>query len=101
LNHTDSKEPYFSPPIPLRLAPEDWTGEMRDLTLWFLDRQLACDLPTEPFYLWPHARIAEPEKWYGSIDTDIEAGPKGPRAGSLLGELRRLREIVEETHRPA
>jgi hypothetical protein len=39
--------------------------------------------------------VVNPGLWYRWLDQDIAAGPRGPRAGALVDEFRRLRQIVE------
>jgi hypothetical protein len=83
------------------ITTDGWAPADHALVEWFIEGYAAGRLPTRPFQRSPAARIANPTKWYGRLVEDIRAGRCGPRAASLVAELRRLREITEgnEQHR--
>lgn len=75
--------------------PATWASADAELVDWFQTAHADGRLPREQFQLFPGQRIANPEASYASLEKDIKAGPKGPRASSLLEELGRIRDVVE------
>jgi hypothetical protein len=65
-----------------------WPPEVQYLIDWFM----TLDTPTEPFYLAPHIRVINPEKFFASLKREIATGPTGPRArmGTLQSDLQSL-----------
>lgn len=75
----------------------DWDEEMSSLVDWFLTSKL----PKKPFTLQSGHNIINPEKWYKVISTDIESGPKGPRAqsGTLKSDILAFKQVLETFNR--
>lgn len=76
---------HNSPPFP-------WNTEDDFLIQWFLS---ATNLPSRPFQLKMGVKVTQPDKFYGSLRTDIDEGSKGPRNlfKSLIADLKCLKNI--------
>jgi hypothetical protein len=68
-----------------------WCAADAELLAWFE----TAPLPTKPFLLFTWLRVLEPLLFYATLQGDILAGPRGPRARSraLQDELARLRQL--------
>jgi len=66
-----------------------WPSEVQVLMDWFME----LESPVAPFYLEPHRKVIDPEKFFASLRREIQTGPTGPRArmGALQADLRVLR----------
>jgi hypothetical protein len=62
------------------VAVIDWYGVNRE------------ELPSEPFQLGQGKRVIDPQRFYGSLDSDIEAGPESARATGLIHDLMQLQQ---------
>src|SRR5438132_6578092 len=62
--------------------------ELLELTRWFAEAKL----PDEPFWLFPGVQIADPERLYRRLRSQIAAGGTSE---DLRFRLTRLREVVE------
>jgi hypothetical protein len=73
-------------------AKDSWPVEVQA----FLNRFSTLEPPQEPFYLEPHQRVIDPEKFFSSLRLEIEAGPEGPRGkyGALIDDLMALKKIL-------
>jgi hypothetical protein len=81
--------------IPHRVPP--WDDATHDLIRWF---QAHRDrLPQAPFALHPWVKVDAPATFYGALEQDIAAGPRGARArtGALATDLHRLRELFPDS----
>ena len=69
-----------------------WPPEVQSLVEWFMIQEA----PVEPFYLEPHLRVVGPDKFFESLQREIETGPRGPRArlGTLQSDLRKLKAYL-------
>ena len=69
-----------------------WLPEVQSLIDWFVEFEPL----TEQFYLEPHRRVIDPEKFFASIRQEIAAGPASPRGrnGALLFDLNILKKIL-------
>jgi len=69
-----------------------WSPDVQALIDWFMESAT----PAESFYLGPHIRVIDPEKFFSSLRREIEAGPTSPRGrnGALLYDLNTLRKIL-------
>jgi len=67
-----------------------WPPDVQTLVNWFEK----LETPTEPFYLEPHRKVIDPEKFISSLRQDIAIGPASPRnrTGALLCDLKILRK---------
>ena len=54
------------------------------------------EIPTEPFYLEPHIRVIDPDKYFKSLRQEIAMGSSCPRGrnGALIYDLKILRKIL-------
>jgi hypothetical protein len=77
-----------------------WSGKAFALVTWFERALAAGRLPTEPFQLDTVQHVVNPDPWYRSLEQDIAAGPRAPRAGSVVKELRQLLAIVGPNDNP-
>jgi hypothetical protein len=90
----DPDDPSAEAPTEAPVELVRWSRKLGALVTWF-ERALADGrLPAEPFQLDAGGRVADPKRWYRSLEQDIAAGARGARAGALVEELRRLRELV-------
>ena len=73
-----------------RSGPVAWPMEDQSVIDWFMK----LETPTEPFYLEPHIRIIDPEKFFESLQREIVIGPSCPRGrtGALICDLNTLRK---------
>jgi hypothetical protein len=71
-----------------------WDEQTSGLIDWFLSQ----DLPGTRFRLRGGAEVAEPEKFYASLRSDIEQGVEGARArtGALQEDLESLFDHLNE-----
>lgn len=88
-----SLAPKFAPsPVeaitPIANINAEWPPAVQPLIDWFM----GLEPPAESFYLEPHLRVIDPEKFFATLRREIETGPSGPRAqmGSLQCDLRAL-----------
>jgi len=77
---------------PRAIVKAIWPSEVQVLMDWFMK----LETPTEPFYLEPHRRVIDPEKFFVSLQNEIAIGPSCPRnrTGALLCDLKILRKIL-------
>jgi hypothetical protein len=78
---------------PLRANVQaSWSPEAQSFIDWFVELEPL----TEQFYLEPHRRVIDPEKFFASIRHEIMAGPASPRGrnGALLCDLNMLNKIL-------
>jgi len=70
-----------------------WNESMVALIRWFLN----ATLPGQPFSPSGYEHVLHPEKYYGALKRDIEAGPRGPRSrcGVLQSDLQSLKAYCE------
>ena len=75
---------------PRAIVKAIWPSEVQVLMDWFMK----LETPTEPFYLEPHRRVIDPEKFFVSLQNEIAIGPSCPRnrTGALLCDLKILRK---------
>lgn len=73
-----------------------WNAEEDALIQWFLS---ANDLPKSSFQLKQGVYVIDSNKFYKSIQADIDEGPKGARAlfGALQDDLICLRNITNRS----
>ena len=69
-----------------------WSPELQSLIGWFME----LEPPTVPFYLEPHRRVIDPEKFFVSLQNEIAIGPSCPRnrTGALLCDLKILKKFL-------
>ena len=69
-----------------------WSPEVQSLIDWFIELKPS----TEPFYLEPHRKVIDPEKFFVSLQNEIAIGPSCPRNrnGALLCDLEILKKIL-------
>jgi hypothetical protein len=69
-----------------------WSPEVQAFINWFMK----LETPAEPFYLEPHRKVINPEKFFVSLRNEISIGPSCPRnrTGALLCDLKILRKIL-------
>jgi len=86
----DSSETLHSEPV------KTWSVEDAELVDWCLSLSPE-QLPTPPFKLYQHATIMG-TLFYEQLKKDIEADVSGSRArtGALQGDLKKLRELMNE-----
>jgi len=65
---------------------------MHEIINWFI----AVEPPTEPFYLEPHRKVIDSEKFFASLRQEITAGTTSPRGrnGALLYDLKTLKKCL-------
>lgn len=68
-----------------------WSGDDAELTNWFHSHR--DSLPRKPFPLVSGRFVADPAKFYTALEGDIRSGANGPRAGGLIHDLCRLRQL--------
>jgi hypothetical protein len=70
-----------------------WSDDMIELIQWF---QNAHQL-SEPFLLSDAVYVAEPQKFYASLQMDIQTGPSAPRNkhGVLMDDLKKLKIVID------
>ena len=80
--------PPTETPQPQLNVNAEWPPEIQSLIVWFMK----LEPPAESFYLEPHLRVIDPEKFFATLRREIETGPSGPRArmGALQSDLRAL-----------
>jgi hypothetical protein len=82
------------PPVrPIKTAANEektWTPDIQSLIDWFVE----LEPPTVPFYLEPHRKVIDPEKFFASLRQEIAVGPRCPRNrnGALLFDLGILKK---------
>lgn len=71
----------------------EWDPEMQQYLEWFK----TAPRIEQPFHLAKHLRICSPEKFYASLERNIQAGPLGPRGrhGALLDDLKKLKTLID------
>ena len=69
-----------------------WSPEVQSLIEWFIELKPS----TEPFYLEPHRKVIDPEKFFVSLQNEIAIGTSCPRnrTGALLCDLKILKKIL-------
>lgn len=69
-----------------------WSPEVHSFMDWFMK----LEPPETPFYLEPHRKVIDPEKFFVSLQNEIAIGPSCPRnrTGALLCDLKILRKIL-------
>jgi hypothetical protein len=79
--------------LPKNNTVTGWNQEMRGLIDWFH----TTPRRTQPFHLAPHLYVFTPEKFYESLQLDIQEGPLGPRGrhGALMDDLKKLRKVID------
>ena len=67
-----------------------WPDDVHELINWFMELEA---LP-EPFYLEPHIRVIDPDKYFKSLRQEIAMGPSCPRGrnGALMYDLNILKK---------
>jgi hypothetical protein len=77
---------------PRAIVKAIWPSEVQVLMDWFMK----LETPTEPFYLEPHRRVIDPEKFFVSLQNEIAIGPSCPRnrTGALLCDLKILKKFL-------
>jgi|BarGraNGADG00212_2_1021979.scaffolds.fasta_scaffold24719_3 hypothetical protein len=77
---------------PRAIVKAIWPPEVQVLMDWFMK----LETPTEPFYLEPHRRVIDPEKFFVSLQNEIAIGPSCPRnrTGALLCDLKILKKFL-------
>lgn len=79
--------PTETPQLQLNVNTE-WTSDIQSLIDWFMK----LEPPAESFYLEPHLRVIDPEKFFATLRREIETGPNSPRVrnGALLHDLKKI-----------
>lgn len=69
-----------------------WPPEVQSLVNWFMELEPL----TEPFYLEPHIRVIDPDKYFKSLRREIAMSSSCPRGrnGALIYDLKILRKII-------
>lgn len=69
-----------------------WPPDVQYLIDWFME----LEAPSEPFYLEPHRKVIDSEKFFASLRQEIAAGPRCPRNrnGTLLFDLKILKKFL-------
>jgi hypothetical protein len=82
----------------LLLMLAGYASELAELAVWFLQARAAGRLPCGPFDLARWAHVADPTRFYTSLEADLVDGPRAARArlGGLADDLGRLRELTEQ-----
>jgi len=85
ITHTEKTQPGA-------IVKAIWPSEVQVLMDWFMK----LETPTEPFYLEPHRRVIDPEKFFVSLQNEIAIGPSCPRnrTGALLCDLKILKKFL-------
>lgn len=76
---------------PDRPRPE-WSPEQAELVDWF--RREVGGLSSRPFALRPGVRVADPRRFFDSLERDVEAGPRQARNAGLMIDLAELRQAL-------
>ena len=65
---------------------------MLEIINWFME----VEPPIEPFYLEPHRKFIDPDKFFASLRQGIAAGTTSPRGrnGVLLNDLKSLKKCI-------
>lgn len=76
-----------------------WNVVMEELVTWFHSAKAKALLPTGSFVFESGITVVDTEKFYLSLEDEIQIGPSGPRCkfGALQFDLERLKKIVEQT----
>lgn len=77
------------------IGPQPWVGRDAELMAWAAGLSVE-DLPAAPFTLRPGHVVQGGALWLASLQADVAAGPRGPRArtGALQGDVATLRGLV-------
>jgi len=76
-----------------------WTDDEKRLIAWYQERRKTHRLPVVPFCLGAldFMEVSHPERFYVSLEKDIEKGASGMSAHQVSYLISNLKEAVEAT----